>query len=71
VAGSQQDTAGSLPYPDNVAGCGCAENAVVADQQLLDAVRSTHLGDQLRDLGVPVAAITADDEERVLDALGD
>jgi hypothetical protein len=54
-----------------VAGCGCAENAVVADQQLLDAVRSTHLGDQLRDLGVPVAAITADDEERVLDALGD
>jgi hypothetical protein len=35
----------------------------LADEELLDAVCGTNLGDQLNDLGIPVAAITANDEE--------
>jgi hypothetical protein len=36
----------------------CAENAFLADQQLLDAIGSANLRNQLRDLGVPVPTIT-------------
>jgi hypothetical protein len=69
VAGSQQDTAGSFPYPNDMAGCGCAENAILTDQQLLDTVGGANLGNQLSDLWVPVAAITADDEDGAVNAL--
>jgi hypothetical protein len=69
VAGRQQDAAGSFPYPNDVAGCGCAEDAILTDQQLLDTVGGTNLGDQLSDLWVPVAAITANDEDGAVDAL--
>jgi hypothetical protein len=71
VAGRQQDTAGSFPYPDDVAGCGCAEDAILTDKQLLDTVGGTNLGNQLSDLRVPVAAVTANDEGRALNALRD
>lgn len=47
-----------------MAGGGGGEDAVLTDEKLLDAVGSSDLGDQLDDLGVPVAAITTDDEER-------
>lgn len=47
------------------------ENAILPNQQLLDAVRGTNLGNDLDNLGVVVAAVTADDEEGVLGALGD
>jgi hypothetical protein len=63
VAGSQENTASRLPYPDDVAGSWCAHNAILADQQLLDAVGSTDLGDQLGDLWVPVSAIATNDKE--------
>lgn len=71
VAGSQQNTTGRLPYPNDMAGCWCTENAVLTDQELLDAVCGTNLCNHLSDLWVPVAAITTNDEERILDALGD
>jgi hypothetical protein len=70
VAGRQQDATGSFPYPNDVAGCGCAEDAILTDQQLLDTVGGTDLGDQLSDLWVPVAAITSNDENGAVDALG-
>jgi hypothetical protein len=71
VTGSQQDAARRLAYPDDMAGGRSAQDAVLTDQQLLNSVRGTNLGDQLGDFRVPVAAIAADDEERVLDALRD
>lgn len=71
VAGSQEDTARCLSDSDEMAGRGRAHDAILADQQLLDTVRSTNLGNGLGDFRVPVAAITAHDEERALDTLGD
>jgi hypothetical protein len=71
VAGRQKDTAGRLPYPDDVTGGWCTQDAILADQELLDAIRSTNLGDQLSDLGVPVPAITTNNKEGSSNALGD
>jgi hypothetical protein len=71
VAGRQQDTTGSFPYPNDVAGCGCAEDAILTDQQLLDTVGGTNLGDQLSDLWVPVTPVTANDENRAVNTLRD
>lgn len=45
VAGRQQDATSGLAYPDDMAGGRCAEDAVLADQELLDAVRSANLCD--------------------------
>lgn len=70
MAGSQQDTTGCVSYPDNVAGSGSAQNAIMADDELLDAIASADLGNQLCDLGVPVASITADDQCGSFDTFG-
>lgn len=71
MAGCQQNTTSGLPYPNDMAGGRCAEDAILADQELLDAVCGTNLCNELGDLWVPVAAITTNDEERVLDAFRD
>lgn len=71
MAGSEQNTASCLAYPDDMAGSWGAENAVLADQELLDAVCCTDLGDELCDFGVPVASISADDQEGALYTLRD
>jgi hypothetical protein len=71
VASSQQDTTSGLAYADDVASSWCAEDAILADQQLLDTVGGTDLGDQLSDFGVPVTAITTNDEGGALNAFGD
>lgn len=63
VAGSQQDTTSGLAYTDDVASSWCAEDAILTDQQLLDTVGGTDLGDQLGDLRVPVTAITTNDKD--------
>jgi hypothetical protein len=70
VAGSQQDTTSGLAYADDVAGSGRAEDAILADQQLLDTVRGTDLSDQLSDLWVPVTTVTTNDENGAVNALG-
>lgn len=49
----------------------CAHDTILTDQELLDAIGSTNLGNGLGDLWVPVPAITTDNEERALDALRD
>ena len=46
-------------------------DAILTDQELLHTVSGTNLRNQLRDLRVVVATITADDQERALDAFGD
>lgn len=48
-----------------------AHDAILTDQELLDAIGSTNLGNDLSNLWVPEATITANDEERALDTLGD
>jgi hypothetical protein len=71
VAGRQEDTTCRLPYPDDIAGSRSAEDAILADQELLDAVCGTDLGDELSNLRVPVAAVATDNQERALDTLWD
>ena len=71
MAGRQQDTTGCVSYPDDIAGRGSTENAILADDELLDAIASADLGNQLCDLGVPVASITTDDQCGSFDTLGD
>lgn len=71
VTGGEQDTASGLPDPDDMAGSRCAEDTVLTDQQLLDAVGSTDLCNLLGNLRVPVTSITSNDKEGTLRALGD
>lgn len=46
-----------------MAGGGCGQDAVLANEQLLDTVCGTDLCDQLNDLRVPISAITTNDQE--------
>lgn len=71
MTSSQEDTTSGLSHADQVAGSWGTHNAILADQQLLDAVGGTDLGDLGDDLRVVVTAIATNDEERVLDTLGD
>lgn len=50
---------------------GCAENAILADQELLDSVCGADFGNKLSDLGIPVAAVSANDEEGASNAFRD
>ena len=63
VAGGQENTSCGLALADDMAGSRSRENAILADQKLLDAISGANLCDQLDDLGVPEAAITPNDEE--------
>lgn len=64
VAGSQENTTGSFPLADDMAGGGCGQDTILADEELLDAICRTNFGNQLDDLGVPKTAIATNDEER-------
>lgn len=70
VAGSQEDASSCLPYPDDMAGCWCAQDAILADDELLDAVRGTDLCNQLRDFWIPITTVTTDDKCGTRDTLG-
>ena len=63
VAGGQENAARRLALADHMAGGGGRQDAVLADEELLDAVGGPDLGDELDYLGVPVASIAADDQE--------
>lgn len=65
MTGSQENATSRLPLADDMAGGGCGQNAVLADEELLDAVCGTNLGNNLDDLRVPETAVTANDKERV------
>ena len=71
MRGGQQDTTSGLANADDMAGSGSAEDAVLANNELLDTVCGTDLCNDLSDLRVPVAAITTNDEGGALDALRD
>ena len=63
MAGCQEDATSGFPYPDNVTSGRRAHDAILTDQELLDAIGSTDLGNGLGDLRVPVPSITANHEE--------
>ena len=67
----QQDTTSGLADANDVRGSRGTEDAILADDELLDAVSGTNLCNGLGDLGVPVATVTTNDESGVLDTLGD
>ena len=69
VTGGEQDAACGFVLADDVARRGCAHDTVLTKYELLDAIGSSNLDDELHDLGVPEAAVTADDEEAAIDAL--
>lgn len=71
MTSGQQNTASRLAYANDVAGSWGAENAILTNQEFLDAVCSTNLCDELGDLGVPVATVAANDKEGSVSALGD
>lgn len=70
VAGSQQDATRRLTDTDEMTGGRRAHDAILADQELLDAIGSANLSNGLGDLRVPVTTITTNDKERALDAFG-
>ncbi len=63
MASRQKNTTRRVPLADDMAGGRGRENAILADQELLDTVGRADLGNQLDHLRVPVSAITADDKE--------
>lgn len=70
MAGGEQNTTSGLPDPDDMTGSRRTEDTILTDQQLLDAVGRTDLGNLLCDFRVPVTPVTADDEESAICALG-
>jgi hypothetical protein len=64
VAGSKQNASGGLADANDMAGGGSGKNSILADDELLDTVGGTDLGNQLDDLGVPEPAITTNDKGR-------
>lgn len=64
MASSQEDTSGSLAQTDDMTGSRGGKDAVLADDELLDPVGGTNLGNKLDDLGVPVSAVTTNNKKR-------
>lgn len=69
MTGGEEDASSSLPLANDMTGSRSGKNAVLADQELLDTIGSTDLGNQLNDFGVVEATIAADDEESTLGTL--
>lgn len=71
VAGCEQDTAGCVSLPDNMAGSRCTQYAILPNQQLLDTVGCPNFGNQLHDLWIVESSISSNNQEAALDALRD
>ena len=71
MTSSQQDTTSSIAFPDNMRSCRSAQDTILTDQELLDTICRSNFGNQLHNFWVPVSSITSDDQEAVLDTLGD
>lgn len=69
VTGCEKDTAGGFHLANDVARCGCTHDAILTEDKLLDTVCRTDLNDQLHDLGIPVSAISTNDQEAAVDSL--
>lgn len=69
MAGSKQDTTGSLSLSYDVACCWRAQNTILANDQFLDPVACTNLCNELCHFWIPVASITADDQRGTFSSL--
>ena len=63
MAGCQENATGGIALADEVAGGRRRQDAILADQELLDTVCRANFGNQLDDLWVPEPAIAANNEE--------
>lgn len=63
MTGREEYTARSLSLPNDVTGSRCAQYTILPNQQLLDAVCSTNLGDQLHHFRVVVSSISSYNKE--------
>ena len=70
MAGCKQDTACGVSLSNDVTRSRRTQNTILSDQELLDAVSRSNLGNQLYNLGVVVSPISSDDKKAALDALG-
>ena len=71
VTGSEQDSASSLSFPDDMAGGRRAQYAILSNQNLLDSICSTNLSNQLYHFWVIKSSIPSNDEEAAFCALRD
>jgi len=69
VTGCEEDAPGSLSFPDDMASCWRAEDAILADQELFHSICSADLGDQLCDLRVVESPVSSYHQERTLNTL--
>lgn len=63
VTGREQYASCSFSLPDYVTGSRCAQYTILPNQQLLDPVCSTNLGDQLHHFRVVVSSISSYNKE--------
>ncbi len=70
MTGREQYTTRSLSLPDDMTGRRCAQYTILPDQQLLDSVCSTNLGDQMHHFRVVVSSISSYNEEATFRTFG-
>jgi hypothetical protein len=68
MTGREENTSRSFANADDMAGSWSAQNTIVSDNELLDTIGSSNLGNQLSHLWIPVSAVTANDQSASLDA---
>ena len=71
MASCEKYAARSFSLSDDMTGCWRAEDPILSDQELLHSVCGANLGNQLHDLRIVEASISADDEETTFGAFGD
>lgn len=62
MAGGEEDTTISLVLADDVGSSRSGEDTVLSDNELLDAVGSTNLENDLDGLGGEISSVTTDDK---------
>ena len=71
MTSSQQDSAGSTPFPYEMASSRRAQDPVLPNQEFLDTICSANLCNLLHRLGVVVTAVATNHEKRAIGALWD
>ena len=70
MACSKEDATSGPHLANDVASGWSAHNPSLTEDKLLHPVRGSNLGNELHDLWIPVAAVTANNEEAAISSLG-
>lgn len=62
VTGGQQNATSCFPLPYEMTGSRSAQDTILANKHLLNAIGSTNFGNLLDSLGVVITAVATDDE---------